>query len=143
MSEALDNDKGYVQPDDEFGKKAFTMSVKDPIGDGLAKFECNLDDLFGVFWARDREKAEVVPPLALHLVGRPVDDREAESFPRDNLLAVSKFLAEASIGSEDHPWLGNKHAAVQGHPSNGQKAYLGGKIAKAAGKAVRLKGQHK
>ena len=39
MSEALDNDKGYVQPDDEFGKKAFTMSVKDPIGDGLAKFD--------------------------------------------------------------------------------------------------------
>ena len=34
-------------------------------------------------------------PKALHLVGRPVDERSPESFPRDELLAASKFLAEA------------------------------------------------
>ena len=71
------------------------MSVEDPVVDGLAKFECYLDDLFGVHCAQDREKAEAVQPLALHLVGRPVDERAPESFPQDNRLAVSKFLAEA------------------------------------------------
>jgi hypothetical protein len=30
------------------------MSVEDPVDDGLAKFECYLDDLFGVFRAQDR-----------------------------------------------------------------------------------------
>ncbi len=93
-SEAVDNNKGHVYPGDEFGK-AFAMSVEDPVDDGLAKFECYLNDLFGVFLARDEEKAEAVLPLALHLVGRPVDERAPESFPRDNLLAASKFLAEA------------------------------------------------
>ncbi|KAI2509947.1 hypothetical protein MHU86_4512 [Fragilaria crotonensis] len=93
-SEAVDNDRGHVDPGDEFGK-AFTMSVEDPVDDGLAKFECYLDDLFGVFLARDEEKAEAVLPLAMHLVGRPVDERAPESFPRDDLLAASKFLAEA------------------------------------------------
>jgi hypothetical protein len=34
-SEALDNDQGFVRPDEEF-VKAFAMSVKDPVGDGLA-----------------------------------------------------------------------------------------------------------
>jgi hypothetical protein len=34
-------------------------------------------------------------PLVLHLVGRPVDEKIPESFPRDDLLSVSKFLAEA------------------------------------------------
>ena len=92
--EAVDNDKGHVFPEDEFGK-AFATSVEDPVDDGLAKFECYLDDLFGVFRARDKEKAEAVLPLALHLVGRPVDERAPESFPRDDLLAASKFLAEA------------------------------------------------
>ena len=77
---------------DEFGK-AFSMSVEDPVGDGPAKFECYLDNLFRVLRARDREKAEAVLPLALHLVGCPVDERTPESFPRGNSLSVSKFLA--------------------------------------------------
>jgi hypothetical protein len=51
--------------------------------------------LFGVFRDQDREKAEATLPLALHVVGRSVDNKAPESFPRDNLLAVSKFLAEA------------------------------------------------
>jgi hypothetical protein len=93
-SEAVDNDKDHVYPGDEFGK-AFATSVEDPVDDGLAKFECYLDNLFGVFLARDEEKAEAVLPLALHLAGRPVDERAPESFPRDNFLAASKFLAEA------------------------------------------------
>jgi hypothetical protein len=93
-SEAVDNDEGYVRPDEEFGE-AFAMPVKDPVDDGLAKFDCDLDDSFGVFRAQDWVRAEAALPLALHLVGRPVDDKVPESFPRDYLLAVSKFLAEA------------------------------------------------
>ena len=91
-NESVDNNKGYVQPEDEFGR-AFAMSSEDLVCDGLAKFECYLDNLFGMLWAQDREKAEVVLPFALHLVGQPVSDRELEFFPRDDLLAVSKFLA--------------------------------------------------
>ena len=48
-----------------------------------------------MFTARDREKAEAVLPLTLLLVGRPMDKRAPESFPRDDPLAVSMFLAEA------------------------------------------------
>ena len=100
MSKAVDNDEGHVHPGDEFGK-AFAMSVEDPVDNGLAKFECYLDDLFGVFRARDNDKAEAVLQLALHLVGRPVDERVPESFPRDDLLATLKFLAEAKASERN------------------------------------------
>lgn len=101
----MDNDEGHVRLSDEFGQ-AFAMSVEDPVDDGLAKFECYRNDLFGVFRARDRDKAEATLPLALHLVGRPMDERVPESFPRDNLLAASKFLAEAKKASERKMILG-------------------------------------
>ena len=101
---AVDNDEGHVQADDNF-EEAFAMSVVDSVEDGQAKKECYLDDLFGVFREKDREKAEAALPLALHLVGRPVDRLSTESFPRDDLLAASKFLAEAK-GSERKTILG-------------------------------------
>ncbi|KAI2511723.1 hypothetical protein MHU86_2617 [Fragilaria crotonensis] len=44
------------------------MSVEDPVDDGLVKFECYLNDLFGAFRARDKDKAEAALPQALHLV---------------------------------------------------------------------------
>ena len=70
-SKAVDNDEGHIHPGDEFGK-AFAMSVEDPVDNGLATFECYLNNLFGVFRAQDKDKAEAVLSLALHLVGRPV-----------------------------------------------------------------------
>ncbi len=76
-SESVHNNKDYVRPDNEF-RSAFAMSVEDPVCDVRAKFECYLDDLFGVLWAQDWEKAEAVLPLVLHLVGCPVDDRAPE-----------------------------------------------------------------
>jgi hypothetical protein len=42
-----------------------------------------------------------VLPLAFHLVGRSVVEGRPESFPRDNLLATSKFL--------NNPRLGDRH----------------------------------
>jgi hypothetical protein len=125
-SDAFDNDNGHVRPDKEFGR-AFAMWVVDPVGDGLAKFDCYLDNLFGVFWAWDREKAEAALPLALHLVGRPVDDKAPESFPRDDLLAVSKFLAEAKA-SERKTILGwgvNTRSFKISLPTDKRRAWVG------------------
>ncbi len=43
-----------------------------------------------------QEKADAALTLALHLVGRPVDDKAPKSFPRYDLLpGVSKFLAKS------------------------------------------------
>ena len=124
-SEAVDNDKGHVRPDDEF-RRAFAMSVEDPVSDRQAKFECYLEDLFGVFRAGDREKAEAALPFALHLVGRPVDNRTPESFPRDDLLAASKFLAEAKA-SERKTILGwdvNTRSLKVSLPADKRRAWL-------------------
>jgi hypothetical protein len=82
------------------------MSVEDPVTDGMAKFECYLDDLFGVFRARDREKAGSVLPLIWHLVGRPVDDKTPESFPQDDGFEVPR--RGKGFGDEDYPWLAGK-----------------------------------
>ncbi len=65
-----------------------------PTDDCLPRFECYLDDLFGVCREVDRAKASAAVPFAMHLVNRPVRDGEEESFPHGDFLAVSKFLAE-------------------------------------------------
>ena len=69
------------------------MSIDVSLRDDGPIFDCYLDDLFGVCRECDRGKLEAAVPLALHLVGRPATD--GESFPRDGLLSISKFLAEA------------------------------------------------
>ena len=66
-----------------------------PDADYGPMFDCYLDDLFGVSRERDRARLEAVIPLVLHLIGRPVEEGVTESMPRDALIAVSKFLAEA------------------------------------------------
>jgi hypothetical protein len=48
-NKAVDNNVGHVSTDDEFGRAFVLSSVKDPVGDEQAKFECYLDKLFGVF----------------------------------------------------------------------------------------------
>ncbi|KAI2508079.1 hypothetical protein MHU86_6371 [Fragilaria crotonensis] len=93
---ALDNDKGFVDESDAFAPAFEEMSVwcyPAPSSDCSPRFECYLDDLFGVFREINSTRASAAVPLALHLVGRPVEEGIEESFPRDNLLAV--FLAEA------------------------------------------------
>ena len=45
-------------------------------------FDCYLDDLFGISREKDRKRLEVVLPLVLHLIGRPVDDGLPESVGR-------------------------------------------------------------
>jgi hypothetical protein len=47
------------------------------------------------YYRRDAVKGTAAIPLAIHIVGRPHDPNGQESFPRDDILAVPKFLAEA------------------------------------------------
>ncbi len=70
------------------------VAVDEP-KDDLARFNCYLDDIFGAFMEREAEKGAAAIPLALHIVGRPHDPNGRESFPRDDILAIPKFLAEA------------------------------------------------
>jgi hypothetical protein len=91
---AVDCDAGTVGDDDSFGEAA-EMSVVYPVEDARPIFDCYLDDLFGVSREADRARLEAVIPFVLHLLSRPVEAGSAESLPRDNLIAISKFLAEA------------------------------------------------
>jgi hypothetical protein len=93
-AEAVDCDEGKIVSSDDFGDAA-EMSVVFPDADYGPMFDCYLDDLFGVSRERDRARLEAVVPLVLHLLGRPVEEGEEESLPRDALIALSKFLAEA------------------------------------------------
>ena len=91
---AVDNDKGLVDKMSAFGKADY-FAVNYPPYDDLPRFDCYLDDIFGAFNPRDAEKSAAAIPLALHLVGRPCDPEVEETFPRDDILAIPKFLAEA------------------------------------------------
>ena len=91
---AVDCDAGKDLDSEPFGK-ATDMSVSYPPGDTGPMFDCYLDDLFGISREKDRKRLEAVLPLVLHLIGRPVDDGLPDSLPRDALIAVAKFLAEA------------------------------------------------
>ena len=66
-----------------------------PMEDILPRFNCYLDDIFGAFYGCNKAKRAAAIPMALHIVGRPNDTLNGESFPRDKLLSLSKFLAEA------------------------------------------------
>ena len=91
---AVDCDSGKIADDEPF-RQAAGMLVTYPTDEVGPMFECYLDDLFGVSRERDRKRMEAVLPLVLHLIERPVFDGVPESLPRDALIAVSKFLAEA------------------------------------------------
>ncbi|KAI2497778.1 hypothetical protein MHU86_16720 [Fragilaria crotonensis] len=90
---AVDNDKGSVDKMSVFGKADY-FAVNYPPYDDLPRFDCYLDDIFGAFNpATQKERCR--DPLALHLVRRPCDPEVKETFPRDDILAIPKFLAEA------------------------------------------------
>jgi hypothetical protein len=91
--EAVDNDRGEIRPDDAFAEPEF-FAVDEP-EDDRARFDCYLDDIFGAFVDREAERSAAAIPITLHIVGRPHDPSSRESFPRDDILAIPKFLAEA------------------------------------------------
>jgi hypothetical protein len=61
----------------------------------MARFDCYLDYIFGAFMDREAERSAATIPLTLHIVGRPHDPNRRESFPRDDILAIPKNLAQA------------------------------------------------
>jgi hypothetical protein len=91
--EAVDNDRGEIRPDDAFAEPEF-FALDEP-EDDRARFDCYLDDIFGAFMDREAERSAAAIPLALHIVGRPHDPSRRKSFPRDNILAIPKFLVKA------------------------------------------------
>ena len=91
---AKDDDADGSLVGERFGCSHF-FAPDYPIEDILPRFDCYLDDIFGAFYGCDREKSAAAIPMALHIVGRPNDASNGESFPRDELLSLSKFLAEA------------------------------------------------
>ena len=95
-NDAGDNHKGMVDKSSAFVKADF-VAVNNPIAndDDLPRFDCYLDDIFGAFNPRDEGKGSAAIPLALHLVGTPHNSGGMESFPRDDIFAIPKFLAEA------------------------------------------------
>jgi hypothetical protein len=64
-----------------------------PFDDFAPKFDCFLDAIFGVMLEGDEARGAAVIPLVLALLGRPLAPNE--SLPRDVLLSIKKFLAEA------------------------------------------------
>jgi hypothetical protein len=90
---ASDNDRGEIRPVDAFAEPEF-FAVDEP-EDDMARFDCYLDDIFGAFMDREAVRSAAAIPLALHIVGRPHNPNSRESFPRDDILATPKFLAEA------------------------------------------------
>ena len=121
---AVDCDAGVVRASDEFGKAA-EMSVVYPVEDGKPMFDCYLDDLFGVSRAIDKARLEAVLPFVLHLIGRPVEAGTPESLPRDSLIAVSKFLAEAKASEAKVilGWLVNTRSMTVSLPSDKHRAW--------------------
>jgi hypothetical protein len=121
---AVDCDAGLIQPDDGFSP-AFEMSVPYPDDDEDVRFDCYLDDMFGAFLESRSPKSAAAVPLALHLVSRPAAVSGSESFPRDDFLAISKFLAEA-LPTESKTilgWIINTRAFTVSLPVDKHKAW--------------------
>jgi hypothetical protein len=64
-----------------------------PINDE-PKTEVYIDDLFNCFLLRRLAKGGQILPFVLHLMGRPTHTKDA--ITRDDILSISKFLAEAT-----------------------------------------------
>jgi hypothetical protein len=72
---------------------AVPLSVALPINDE-PKTEVYIDDLFNCFLLRRLAKGGQILPFVLHLMGRPTHTKDA--ITRDDILSISKFLAEAT-----------------------------------------------
>jgi hypothetical protein len=69
------------------------LSVPLPVDDE-PKSEVYIDDLFNCFLHRHLQRGREILPFVLHLLGRPPD--AADPIDRDDVLSISKFLAEAT-----------------------------------------------
>ncbi len=81
------------EPEDIPIAPAEEIAVKLPHDDS-PKADCYIDDIFSVFLEEDVERGSRIVPFVLHLLGRPIQDKE--SLTREDLLSMSKFIAEAT-----------------------------------------------
>ena len=121
---AVDCDAGTVRSDDNFGEAA-KMSVVYPVEDVKLMIECYLDNLFGVSKEVVKDRLEAVSPFVLLLIGRSVEAGAAESLPRDALIAVSKFLAEAKASESKVilDWMVNIRSMTVSLPQDKHRAW--------------------
>ena len=94
LERAIDGDADVIPARDSI-RRAYIFAPDYDVEDVLPRFDCYLDDIFGAFYGEHSEKSAAALPLAIHIAGRPHHPADAESFPRDEMLALSKFLAEA------------------------------------------------
>ena len=122
---AVDCNTGTLRGDERFSKAA-EMLVAYPVEDAKPMFECYLDDLFGVSREADRARLEAVLPFILHLISRPVEAGTEESLPRDDLIAISKFLAvaKASESKVILGWVINTRNMAVSLPKDKHQAWM-------------------
>ena len=123
---AVDCDAGTVKVDDEFSEAA-EISVVYPIEDAKPMFDCYLlDDLFGGSRETDRARLEAALPFILHLIDRPVEAGTAESIPRDDLVVISKFLAEAKASESKVilGWVVNTRSMTVSLPEDKHRTWM-------------------
>ena len=70
------------------------LAIPMPQDDFNPKAECYIDDKFLAFLEKDMARGRAILPFLLDLIGRPVHTNEP--VPRDDLLSLKKFLAEAT-----------------------------------------------
>jgi hypothetical protein len=87
------DDAVEFEPDDVPLAAAAPVFVDLP-ADDKPKADMFIDDGFAAFLERDVDAGRAILPFVLHLLGRPVADDEP--LPRDDVLSVKKFLAEAT-----------------------------------------------
>ena len=87
------------------------------------KFDCYIDDIIVSFLEDQSERGSAVIPLVLALLGRPVT--EFESLPRDELISLKKFLAEAFPSEKKIVlgWLVNTRSFRVSMPPNKYRAW--------------------
>ena len=137
--EAVDNDEGAVDPAGAFGKADF-LAVNYPTAnhDDLPRFDCYLDDIFGAFNPKDAARSAAAIPLALHIVGRPVDTGSPESFPRDDIPRHTEVpRGSEALRAENDPRLGGRHETVHSRPDTGQTQSVGSVHRPDTGKRAR------
>jgi hypothetical protein len=82
-----------LEPPDVPFAPAEPLSVPLPIDDA-PKSEVYIDDLFNCYLLRHLARGSEILPFVLHLLGRPPNP--ADPIERDDVLSISKFLAEAT-----------------------------------------------
>ena len=120
--EAVDNDKTTVNTAETLGKDNF-FAVNYPNEDNADSphFDCFLDDIFGAFNPRDTAKSAAAIPLALYLVGRPIDMGTTGILPVGRSSRDPKVpRGGQTFRMKDDPRLGGRHPTIHCRLAEGQ-----------------------